>query len=387
MVDTPNGEKEIIQPAGIAFTVASRPQTRYSAVQSVNNFLGATSFAPIPLPATGFVRKVSLEFTATYTTSGSAAIAGADSPWNLISGITLTDATGQPIFQPISGYNLYLRNKYASFGLWTMNRQLWQENPHAGPEYTFNATGTSGTATFRLDLDLEIDSNTGYGSIPNLDANASLQLKVDVAPYTSAFTGGTASAASVSVRVAQYYWAVTPGSLGGQPVNTEPPGLGDYLETRYETQTVNASSENLVNLSNKGGLVSHIIAVSRNAGARTAFTANSNVGLVLDNNPINEGIRLQEHQDQMRRIYGYLGADVTTSYAPLSMPIAGLDQGVLVWNFDALSGGRDSWLMTKVGSLLQLRVTPGASATQLEIITVIGQIANPNVFYGRSAIN
>jgi hypothetical protein len=373
---------------GIRFPVASRPQRRFSANQTVSNFAGATSFQPIPLPATGFVRKVSLYFTVTYTTSASAAVVAGDAPFNLISGIQLTDATGQPIIQPISGYNLYLKNKYSSYGtMENTNTPRPYGNPHYGPEFAFSASGTSGTATFRLDLDLEQDYNTGYGCIPNLDSNASLQLKIDVAAFGVAFSGGTASAATVSVRATQHYWAPVGNTVAGVPAMTTPVGFGDYLETRYETQTVTASAENLVPITNRGGLIKSLIVVSRAAGVRTAYTAASNVGLIIDNNPVDEGVPLEEFVDTTRRTYGYFGADLTTSYAPLTAGVAsGLDRGVLVWPFGSLSGGRDSWMITRVGSLVQLRLTPGASATTLEIITEIAQVKDAAAFYAPSAL-
>lgn len=381
------GTKEITPALGIRFTVASRPQRRFSNVQTVSNFAGATSFQPIQLPATGWVRKVALFFTATFTTSASAAVVAGDAPWNLIANVTLTDATGQPIFQPVSGYNLYLINKYLSSGGVDTNMPRPYSNPQIGPEFAFSASGTSGSATFRLDLDLEQDYNTGYGCIPNLDANASLQLKVDVNAYSVAFTGGVPTAGTVSLRVEQHYWAPVGSTLGGVPVNASPVGMGDYLETRYETQTVSAAAENTIAVTNRGGLIKGIIAVSRAAGVRTAYTAGSNVGLILDNNPIDEGITLESHYDTVRRAYGYYGTDLTTSYAPATAGVqVGLDRGVLVWPFSALSGGRDSWLSTRVGSLLQLKLTPGASATQMEIITQLMQVKDPGTFYQSSAL-
>ena len=374
---------------GLRFTVASRPQRRFSQTQVANNFAGSTSFQPIQLPATGFVRKLSLYFTASATFASGAAVVAGDGPWNLINGITVTDATGQPIMQPISGYNLYLVNKYASYGS-TENTNIPRAyaNPQIGPEYGYSGSGTAGAATFRLDVDFEVDYNTGYGCIPNLDSNASLQLKIDVAPYTNAFTGTTPSAASLSVRVEQHYWAPVGASIGGLPAMTQPVGFGDYIETRYETQTVSASTENTITVTNRGGLIKNFIVVSRAAGVRTAYTASTNVGLLVDNNPVDEGILLESQYDMIRRAYGYIGTDLTTSYAPLTAgTLPGLDRGVMVWPFGALSGGRDSWLVTRVGSLVQLKLTPGASATQLEIITQIGQIKDAGAFYAESAID
>jgi len=381
------GTREIAPALGIRFTVASRPQRRFSNRQSVSNFLGPTSFQPIQLPATGWVRKIALFFTATFTTASAAAIVAGDGPFNLISNVTLTDATGQPITQPISGINVYLVNKYLPAGITDTNMPRAYGNPHIGPEYAFAASGTSGAATFRLDLDLEQDFNTGYGCVPNLDSNASLQVKIDVASYTAAFTGTTPSAATVSVVIDQHYWAPVGSTLGGVPVNSQPIGSGDYLETRYETQPVSASAENTIAVTNRGGLVKGIIAVSRAAGVRTALAAGSSVGLVLDNNAIDEGISLEAHYDLTRRAYGYYGADLTTSYAPATAgQQVGLDRGVVVWPFFALSGGRDSWLSTRVGSLLQLKLTPGASATQMELITQLMQVKDPAAFYASSAL-
>jgi hypothetical protein len=286
------------------------------------------------------------------------------------------------VVQPISGYNLYLVNKFFSSGSVATNLNRPFMNPHMSPEYAFASTATTATATFRLDLDFEVDPGTGYGCIPNLDSNASLQLKIDYDVYTVAFTGTTPSAASLAVRVSQEYWAPVGSSLGGSSVATEPLGAGDYVETRYETQTVSASAENLVNLTNRGGLIKGFLLISRAAGTRTAITAASNLGLVLDNQPINEGIPIEEHYDQIRRAYGYFGADLTTSYAPLTAGVLpGLDRGVVPVSFDVLSAGRDSWLNTRAGSLLQVKVTPGASATTLEIVTQLAQVKNAGAFF------
>ena len=382
--------KEIVDSAGIRFTVASRPQRRFSNSQTVLNLAGPTSFQPIQLPATGFVRKLALFFTAGVTFASTGADVAGDAPFNLITAITLTDATGQPVVQPISGYSLYLLNKYLPTGDVNTNIPRAYNNPRLGPEYAFTNSTTVNTATFRLDLELEQDYNTGYGCVPNLDSNASLQLKIDVAQYTVAWTGTTPSAASVSVRVSQHYWAPVGQQLNGQSVDTDPVGFGDYIETRFETQTVTAAAENLVQVTNRGGLVKGIILVSRAAGVRVAYTAGANFGLILDNNPIDEGITLEEHKDVMRRIYGYWGPDIAAgaaAYAPITTNPDGIDAGVLVHNFGAYSGGRDSWLATRVGSLLQLRVTPGAAATTLEIITQLGQIRRPEAFYAKSALD
>jgi hypothetical protein len=165
-------------------------------------------------------------------------------------------------------------------------------------------------------------------------------------------------------------------------------GLGDYVETRYETQTVTPSAENTVQITNRGGLIKGLVVISRAAGVRTAFTPGSNIGVLLDNNPIDEGVPVEEQLDILRRTYGYVGADLTSAYIPLGAGVLpGLDRGVMVENFASLSGGRDSWLNTRVGSLFQLKITPGASATSLEIITQLAQVRDSSAFYESSALD
>jgi hypothetical protein len=367
---------------GVPFVVASRPQRRFSNTQTISN-VSASSFAPIQLPATGWVRRLSLLFSASTAWASAGAVVNGDGPYRLVAGVTVTDATGQPIMQPISGFNLYLVNKYSGHGQNTNYPTPW-ENSVMSPEYAYSSTGTLGTATFRLDIDFEIDAATGYGCIPNLDSNASLQLKIDAAASTVAFTGTTIGASTLSVRVEQEYWAPVASSAGGVAVEASPPGAGDYLETRYETQTVSASSENLVTLTNRGGLIKDVILVSRAAGARVAITALSNLGVLLDNQPINEGIPIESHYDFTRRQFGYFGTDVAVAgaFAPLTAgTLSGLDVGVVPMSFDALSVGRTSWLNTRAGSLFQFKVTPGASATQLEIITRLAQVKDHASFY------
>lgn len=370
---------------GIPFTVASRPQKRYSNVQSVNNLSGSGSFQVVQLPATGWVRRIGLRFKQTAAFASAGAVVAGDGPWNLITGVTLTDATGQPVMQPISGYNLYLVNKYFPRQDWG-NNPVFSENPHMGPEYSFSTTATDATGVFRLSIDFEVDSKTGYGCIPNLDSNASLQVKVDYNVYSAAFSGTTPGSANLDMRLSQEYWAPVGNSQGGVPVDVAPPGAGDYLETRYETQPVSAQAENLVTLTNRGGLIKGLLMISRAAGVRTDIVANSNLGILLDNQPINEGIPIEEHYDQHRRIYGYLGATLTTSYAPLSSGVLpGLDRGVVPIYFGGLSGGRDSWLNTRAGSLFQVKITPGASATELQVVTQLMQVKDPGSFYNAGA--
>lgn len=373
-----------IQPVagGIRFPVASRPMRRYSGVQTVSNLAGATSFAPIQLPPTGFVRSINFLFTVNFTCASAGAVVTGDTPFNIISGITLTDAVGHAVVQPINGYNLYLLNKF----LPSEAAEYPYSNPVMSPEYEYGATATSGKAVFRLRLELEQDRDTGYGCIPNLDANATLQLKVDVAPISTIFTGTTVSAANVEMRIEQDYWAPVGGATGGVPNQIVPSGFGDYLQTLVETTTVSAATENTVQITSRGGLTKGMILVSRAANVRTALPMDKVLGLVYDNNEIDAGIPLASHLDLVRRETGYYGAApanyVQVANTPPSTP-PGIDNGVVPIIFGLRGGERDTWLSTRVGTLLQVKVTPGAGATQLETVSQLMQVRDLAAFYDK----
>lgn len=366
------------------FTKAARAQRRVTYRSgAVSNLATAGTLPVIPLTATGFIRKLVIEALFSYTTSASAAIVTGDSPWNGITRLSLFDSQGTPVIPPMSAYNLRLIQKYLPSGAAVFHRHA--TDPAAGPEYAFSASGTSGAARFRLELQFEEDERTGWGCIPNLDANASPQLNIDFGAHSLLFSGGTASAATVSVTVTQHYYAVPPAAIGGVAVQTAPSGVGDYLQTRYETSTVTPSAENILALSNRGGYVKGVIVVSRTAGGvRTALTGSAQSALVLDNVDIDAQVSTDELNDQLRRTRGFTGADYTTTYAPLTAgTIPGIDTGVLVLAPSHRGDGRDQWLETAIGSLFQARFTPGASASAVEIITQLAQPRDVAAFMAR----
>lgn len=384
--ETPEKVKDVAPTGLMPFTIASRPQSRFVATKTVVN-LAAADFDPIIVPASGYVRRLRLYFTQAITWASGGAVVAGDGPWNLISNISLTDSTGRPILQPISGYNLYLVNKYFTSGMFGNGPRPWG-NPHYGPEFAFSVSGgTTAVCTFRLDIDLEQDSNSGYGSIPNVDSNASLQLRISANATTVAFTGTTPSAHLMTVRVEQDYWAPVDKTINGIPAQTAPIGAGDYVETRLETQPTSAATENIVTVVNRGGLIRGAILISRAAGVRTAITAASPVAVLLDNYPIMDAITIESHYAMLRDMNGFIGTDLTTSYAPATAGVSvGLDRGVLVHNFGGLSGGRTGWMSTRPGSQVQYKLTPGASATSLEIISFLAQIKSLENFYQPSAL-
>lgn len=365
--------------SAIPLDIASRPMSRPVADLTVSVLNGGTSFPPIPIPASGFMRAIELIVTFNGTVASAGALSPGDGPFNLISNLSLSDATGTPLIQPISGYSLYLLNKY--FGVGAGFDTWFTSNPMESPDYAYSATATTLTASYILRLELEQDSH-GYMAIPNLDSNASPQLRIDAAQWSAAFAGTGATVASLNVKVNQLYYAPVGATTGGVPNQTTPPGYGDYMQTRFENFPVIAGSENVIPLSSKGGLIKGVVLVSRNAGVRTDYAPGTKFGYVYDNNEYHAGGTIEAWRDRLRRAYGYTGADITTSHAPVTAGVrTGLDRGVVALPFFREGPRRHSWLPTRVGTLLQVKVTPGAGAAGMDVITQLGQVRDGGAFY------
>lgn len=371
-------------------SVASRSYSRMANVQTVSNLASGGSFTPIVLPPTGWVRNIEIYVNATATFASGAAIVNGDGPFRLIPKVYLTDASGNPIVTAISAYNLYLLNKnFPSGGYFSDVPEPWY-SPTSGPasQYTYTGSGTTGTAIFRVRIDMELDSGTTYGSIPNMDANATPLLNMDYSIYSTTWTGTTPSAASITVRVSQNYWSPTPGALQGKAVMSAPPAAGTYIENRYETATASAGSENIITTnSGKGGFLQGALIISRNAGVRTAITAASNFTVMLDNQPFQDNVPIEEWMANYRRYSGYCGNDIAQDYTSGTIftpgTAAGAEVGVIPVIFSMWNEWRDTWLSTRAGSLLQYKFTPGASATGVEILSRILMTDNADAFYAR----
>src|SRR5690606_5061801 len=103
----------------LPFGIASRVSTRESfSLPQVSLAAAAPTIAagtPVQIPAVGFLKKLRLRFAISTTSAGSATL-NADAPWNLISSVSLKNSAGQPLIAPITGYELYLLNKYSGMG-------------------------------------------------------------------------------------------------------------------------------------------------------------------------------------------------------------------------------------------------------------------------------
>lgn len=361
-------------PAALPFAIASRQQSRQSFV-TPTTALSATSptlLSPIQIPAVGYLRFIRLEVTLTGSGGTSPAFL-ADGPFNVIQSINLRNASGNDLIVPLTGYQLYLANKYGA-----QTSQAPLSDKRLGRQYAAAAP----SAHFFLDVPLEIDSQTGLGAIPALASNRSYQLAITLAAIPTVLSG--APSVSVTIDATAFYWTEPIASTqSGVPQTTQPPGLGTISLWQIESPPV-TPGDKYIRSNNVGNVIRCLIFVLRNsAGARIdvngwpTFTE-----LYMDNDPLFR-LKQTEHEQLMAEWYNLQAA-------AKDVP-GGLDTGVYVLPFFGLTAGyagdpsatRAQLLPTLDASLLQLRGNFGSAVSTLEILTNGVVPKNASVLYSK----
>src|SRR5712664_591215 len=99
---------------------------------------------PYDVPAYGYLRHIAVLVTGQTAGNAAATTYTADGPFSALFEVALTDVNGAPIVGPVSGYDLYLINKYGGYAFMT--------DPRQSPLFlaTTGAGGTGGTFQFLL---------------------------------------------------------------------------------------------------------------------------------------------------------------------------------------------------------------------------------------------
>ena len=214
--------------ASLPFAIASRAMTRFSFTDTRALSAGITPVTPIQVPAVGYLRRLRLKFTV-QATAGTAF--PGDGPFNLIQSIEFRTAAGNDLIVPMTGYQIMLMNKYAHPAIMS---------PWSDPRYVSYSTTAGTAATFYLDLNFELDAETGLGSIPALASNRAYQLIVNYGPY-SLITAATA--ATITMDGVAHYWSEPPAqSASGIAQDTQPQGLGTIAQWQLDTPPITPGS-------------------------------------------------------------------------------------------------------------------------------------------------
>ena len=367
MAASPSGA----QASAIPFTRGSTLATMRDALVTAV----ANSTNQVQLQTNAFLETLILDCTLT-TAGNSATVAfAADAPFNAIAQIKLDDPAGQSIIAPITGYQLYLLNKYLTDTDCFFDPQL-------DPNYSATAgtAATGGSFSFRLVVPVEHRRRDALGALNNSAANQRYLLTIT----TASSYGGTANiyttapttpATNLSIQVYQQYWTSPPGVIttaqGQSQVQATPSGLGTVGFVRYERHNeVSGGGTPQIQLNNVGDYISQIVFVLRNSSnARIAGTDWPSEFDWWVNDFQVHALSTNDFQRWMARFYRYTAAVGTAG---------GLDTGAFVLGpwldgmFDRVENfiPANQYLPTDATTKLQIRgSTFGTNASYLEVLT------------------
>jgi len=229
-------------------------------------------------PTPGYLRGLWIIITASGGVgTTTAAVAAADAPWNAIASIQLKDAFGTVVYQS-DGYGLFLVNLYSG-----QKGSCGFQSPTSDTQNS--AVNTGGNFTFAVYLPLELDNDTGYCSLPAMNAAAQMTLQIQLGTNTQIYTTSPApTLPTIQVDVIQEFWAVPL----SDPSLTPPDDGSSHQWSQSQGQVTIASASNTrVPLPDVGTYLSTIIGVIRDStNARIDTPYSSDLELWVDGVPV-----------------------------------------------------------------------------------------------------
>ena len=250
-------------PSGAATAIPFTRGSTLATMQDATLTVVPSTTYQVQLQTNAFLENIVLDVAA--TTSGNACTFSMDSPWTFFSSIQLLDPAGQAIITPITGYQLYLLNKY-------LPDTDCAFDPIRDPNYLL-ATAT-GILSFRLSVPVEHRRRDALGALNNSAANQRYLLTLTTSALNTIgqgnlfLTNALTTAAVYTVNAYQQYWTSPPATIttsaGATQVQGTPSGLGTVGFVRYERHNeMNGGGAPQIQLNNVGDYISDIFFVNR----------------------------------------------------------------------------------------------------------------------------
>lgn len=341
------------------------------------------AITPQQIPAAGFLRW--LNITVSCVASGNVAVVAFqnDAPFNALQQIQLLTASGDTLISVIDGFSLYVINKYfcLSTGKW---------DPVSDPNYsvTTGSGGTGGSFTFQIRVPVEIDSRDALGALANMAANQSFLLQMSLNTLSGIYSTAPTAAPAVSlVGVMEYWSAPAASNQNGDTQALFPVGNGSANLIQTQTPSINASTQQNIQMLNVGNVVRAKAFILRNSsGVRTDADWPNVANFYVNNDPWFYKTKAN-WKTHMARAYNITGGFSATP------ALNTLDNGVYVMaDFidDGASGAftaqassdRNAWLVTNSATAFNFEaVNWGASASSLLILDNIIRPSSPQALY------
>lgn len=363
------GDKNAAPAIPRSFIVGSRKNDKHDydsgtvTLTTAEQRLSAYQVAP-----SGYLRGIFLicEMTGTNTTGVTVAFQE-DGPFNVLSVVRFLDTNSRPFIGSLTGYDVYLLNKYGGY--------RFQGDAEMSATYsaTSGTATTAGSAAFVLYLPLEIVARNALGSQLNKSGAAQFSVELYAAGTGTVFSTAPATSTTLRVRSTLASWLDPEATdARGNPVQQDPPFLN--TTQRWEKQAGHpiSAGDRTLRLQGIDGLVRMLIFVNR----RTSGTSRTN-GETDWPDPFS--LKYEESflmQSRIRLLYRWL-IGVEYGYSAANDAAGGRDSGVFpVWEFI-----QD--FERKPGGELTRTYLPMSSASNLELIGSWGSASTLDVLVNK----
>ena len=343
-----NGEAAPVAPR--SFIGGSRRSDKPDFDQTITLTTSEQRLNAYQLSPSGYLRGVYLVVANTaVNTTGTTVAYAEDGPFNVLSSIRLLDTNSHPMTGTVTGYDLYLINKYGGYA--------FQGDAEASAEYsaTSGTATTAGTFAFVLFIPVEVVLRNALGSQLNKSGAAQFALEMFVAATTTVFSTPPATSSTLRVRSTLASWLdPEPNDAMGNPVQQDPPLLNTTQYWHKQNYVVQASAQ-FTRFQGIDGLLRGLIFVARRS-ASTRANGESDW-------PDPVSLKYEEAfliQSRIRTLYRFL-IGTTYGYDAAAEASKGRDNGVYpVWE----------WMQDftlKPGGELSRTYLPMSSASNLEL--------------------
>lgn len=263
-MDRPRAQGKAAPAMPRSFICGSRKNDKPDFDQTITLTTSEQRMNPYQISPSGYLRGVYLvvENTAVNTTVTTVAYQE-NGPFNVLSAVRFLDTNSQPMIGTLTGYDVYILNKYGGY----------QFQGDAEASATFSATSgtatTAGTFAFVLYLPLEIVPRNALGSQLNKSGAAQFSLEMFVAGTGTVFSTAPATSSSLRVRSTLVSWLDPEAAdVRGNPVQQDPPLLNTTQYWHKQNYVINSGAQ-FTRLQGIDGLVRMLIFVAyRNASTR-----------------------------------------------------------------------------------------------------------------------
>jgi hypothetical protein len=321
----------------------------------------------------GFLRRIRIRLR--NQVAGSGGTFNADYPAKLLNAIALTDPNGAEIYggPTWSGYDTLLAEKYGAYKA--------VNDPELSPLFSASTT----TPLYVWTIPLELSESSGYGSLPNFDAQSPYKLKLNLDSNANIW-----SAAPTTTQPQYLFdyiiecWTLPDqvNKLTGLQQSVFPPGIGQNLfgvngvgctvqHWSKSNPSITASSAVTASLIRKGNTFRGLVLVVRNSsGVRQAVSNFPNpITFQVDGAPLwlnfDPAVIVEEWA---RREVGQLASTNKTADTGVMPVMFAAPDGVNIAGVDGTLGGQ-GWLGNNQASRIEFSGTWGASANALDVLT------------------